>query len=89
MKCEKLNFRKSLIKASNIEHEWNSPPEIFSRPQEKKIQGNICFFEQVFYRKQSMSGPEIRAPTRFWGFPHSLEYIAPANAVTYVTVPSS
>ena len=53
------------------------------------MQGNICFFEQVFYRKQSLSGPEIRAPTRFWGFPPSLEYIAPANAVTYVTVPSS
>ena len=52
-------------------------------------EGNICFFEQVFYRKQALSGPEIRVPTRFWGFPPSLEYIAPANAVTYVTVPSS
>ena len=57
--------------------------------KKKKIQGNICFFEQVFYRKQSLSGPEIRAPTRFCGFPPYLEYTALANAVTYVTVPSS
>ena len=39
--------------------EWNGHLEIFSCPQEKKILGNICFSEQIFYRKQSAGVPEI------------------------------
>ena len=28
--------------------------------QTKKIQGNSCFFEQIFYRKQSLGVPALR-----------------------------
>ena len=33
--------------ASKIVLEWNVHLEIFSRPQVKKILGNICFSEQI------------------------------------------
>ena len=33
--------------ASKIVREWNVHLEIFSRPQAKKLLGNICFSEQI------------------------------------------
>ena len=36
-----------------IVHEWNGHVEIFSQVR-KKILGKICFYEQIFYRKQSL-----------------------------------
>ena len=36
--------------------EWNVHQEIFNRIQQQKMLGNICFCEQIFYRKQSLAG---------------------------------
>ena len=39
--------------ASKIVREWNVHLEIFSRPQAKKILGNICFSEQILWNSES------------------------------------
>ena len=41
--------------------EWNGYLEIVSRPQAigNIILGNICFSEQMIYRKQSLAAPVI------------------------------
>ena len=41
---------------AEIVYEWNSHVETFSRRQ---VLGNICFSEQIFYRKQSLGAPVI------------------------------
>ena len=37
--------------------EWNGYPESFSFSQALEILGNICSFEQLFYRIKSLSAP--------------------------------
>ena len=40
--------------------EWNGHLEFFSRPQAiENCVGNICFLEQIIYRKQSLNAPEL------------------------------
>ena len=41
-------------KPTNILDEWNGYPEILAF-----LLGNICSFEQLFYRKKSLGAPEI------------------------------
>ena len=48
------NHRGFIRYASKTVHEWNSHLEIF-----RKILGDICFSEQIFYRKQSSGAPDI------------------------------
>ena len=44
--------------ASKIVHEWNCHLEIFSRAQVIENSSNICFFKQIFCRKQSFGVPD-------------------------------
>ena len=37
-------------------HEWNGHQEIFSRPQEIKKKGNICFSEQIQILQKTVVG---------------------------------
>ena len=40
--------------------EWNGHLQFFSRPQAiENCIGNICFSEQIIYRKQSLDAPEL------------------------------
>ena len=50
-----------------IAHEWKVHLAIFSRSQAKENLGrNICFSEQIFYRKQSMGAPGICYGFKCW-----------------------
>ena len=59
------NHRELIGWASKVLHEWSVHLEIFSCPQVlniEKILGNICFSEQIFYRKQSLGAPGVYTP---------------------------
>ena len=40
-------------------HEWDVHLEICTVPKQKEFLGNICFSEQIFYRKQSLGVPDL------------------------------
>ena len=55
VKCEKLNFRKSLgiyiRQAPKTVHEWNVHPEIFSDPQAKENYGQYLLLRTDILEK--------------------------------------
>ena len=52
--------QKEFIWASKLVHEWNGRLGPFLAVLKKeKITGNICFSEQVFYRKKSLDAPVL------------------------------
>ena len=40
-------------------HEWDVHLEICIVLKQKEFLGNICFSEQIFYRKQSLGAPDL------------------------------
>ena len=58
IKLQKIvgNFSDKLRK---LVPEWNAHLEIFSRIQAIENSWQSCFFEQIFYRKQSLGAPAI------------------------------
>ena len=59
IKLQKIEGNLSDNYASKIVQEWNGHLEIFSLLQVLEILGNTCFFEQIFYRKQSLGAAQI------------------------------
>ena len=60
--CNLPNLSREIVRITGTKLHLNGtvpgPLEIVSRPRVMEILGNICFSEQIFYRKQTMGAPE-------------------------------
>ena len=83
VKYEKLNFRKAqgIYKISFENCTWKERSSRYFQPSssKKKILGNICFSEQIFYRNQSLGAPAF---LRLWGFLCVRDLIRRGNKMT-------